>query len=188
VVTDEVHVRDEFSVAMQSNESNKVNEFITPNEVERNEISQSFDITRRTPDEVHVEDELLHGIEMISDDEDQQRSNKIEQHHEVIRNRPLLTINQRKNRKKRAKRYQFEIIRHIYHGFTIMHIKRILINMNIYYVNINVVGHTLFIGIRDERTRERVNELVHDGMLNKEHFQRLERRSRRHRLPWQMTS
>ena len=56
--------------------------------------------------------------------------------------------------------------------------------MNIYYVNINVVGHTLFVGLRTENTRERVNELLHDGMFNKEHFQRLERRRSRHnRLP-----
>ena len=61
---------------------------------------------------VHVQNEPSGGIKIISD-------------------QPL-TKNQRKNRKKRANRYRFEIIRKIYNKFTDTGIKKILIFMNIF--------------------------------------------------------
>ncbi|CAF2262496.1 unnamed protein product [Rotaria magnacalcarata] len=91
-------------------------------------------------------------IEIISDDDEQQptNNNKYQQHSS---DKPL-TRNQKKSRKKRAKRYRFEIIREIYREFTITQIKNVLIYMNIHYVNINVVGKLLFIGVRNEATRQ----------------------------------
>jgi methyltransferase-like protein len=45
-----------------------------------------------------------------------------------------------------------------------------------YYVNINIVGQTLFIGLKNKTTQERVDQLLGDDMLNKEHYYRLEKR------------
>lgn len=132
-------------------------------------------------DEVHVEYELQNDIQMISDDEGQQQLDGIERSQEEIREQPMLTKNQKKNRKKRANRYRFEIIRHIYYQFSTSHIKDILIYMNLYYRNINIVGHTLFVGINDEQSRQRANGLLHPGMFTKQHFQRIQKRLRHRR-------
>ena len=169
---DEIHVENEFSIPIEPNEFNR---FIILNEEKRNERDQSRDSLWSTPHDVHAHDEFLHG------NDDQERTEEVKRHQDNIPNRSCLTRNQKKNRKKRMNRYRFEVIRHIYHRFTISHVKRILINMNIHYVNINMVRHTLFIGLRDQRMRERVDELLHDEMFTKEHFQRLERRSKQRR-------
>lgn len=170
MVTDGIHVRDEFpETTIGSNELHEINEADHPPK-----------ITEYLTGEVHVRNELRHDIEMISNDGYEQNINEHEQDHVDLHNKPILTRNQRKNRKKRANRYRYEIIRPIYHRFTITHIKKILINMNIHYVNINIVGKTLFIGLRNEKTREWVNQLLHDDMFNAEHFRRIEQRRKRH--------
>lgn len=72
-----------------------------------------------------------------------------------------LTRNQRKNMKKRARRYQFEAIRKVYHKFTSKNIKKILIFMNIHCVNVNVVGNTLFLGLKNEQIRKEADQMLH---------------------------
>ncbi|CAF3443801.1 unnamed protein product [Rotaria socialis] len=93
----------------------------------------------------HVRDERSNEIENMSDDGIQQDTMN-DQNQQYINHKPL-TRNQRQNRKHRANRYGYEIIRKIYHKFTITDIKKILIFMDIPYVNINVVGSTLFLGV-----------------------------------------
>ncbi|CAF1536730.1 unnamed protein product [Rotaria sordida] len=130
-----------------------------------NELNESHVITLHALEEVHVRDELPNDIEMISDDDEQQAFNINEQQYEI---KNKLTRNQRKNRNKKLKRYFFKVVRHVYHKFTITDIKRILINMNIHYLNFNVIGHTLFLGLKNKATRERVDNLLHDEMFTKE--------------------
>ena len=48
--------------------------------------------------------------------------------------------------------------------------------------NDNVVGHILFVDLRHQRTCQRVEELLQNGMLTKEHFQRIRKRSYHHQL------
>ncbi|CAF1492096.1 unnamed protein product [Didymodactylos carnosus] len=93
--------------------------------------------------------------------------------------RPSLTKKQRKNRKRRARRYDFEVIRHLYKDFTITNVRRILIDMNIHWVNFNIVGHVLFIGLKDERTKQWVEEMLHPNMFTHDHYRRIQTKSRR---------
>jgi hypothetical protein len=150
-----VHVRDE---PMASDESEIV-----------------VDIQR----EVHVGDELQNHGEAKFEDEVAPTMDGTDER-EPSTTKKTLTRNQKKNRKKRAKRYRYEVIRHVHHRFSISNIKTILIDMNIHYVNMNVVGHTLFIGLRDEQTRKQVDDLLHEGMFTKEHYCRVQKRSRRY--------
>jgi hypothetical protein len=167
-----VHVRDEFSEFNvlnnfdESNDLNKLNE-INPFNI-RNELHEIAS-NKTTP--VHTRNEFLDGLETISEDDQPEQKEKT---------KPTLTRNQRKNRKKRINRYRFSVIRNIYHKFNIDKIKTILINLNIHYVNINIVGQTLFIGLKNKTIQERVNQLLGDDMLNKEHYNRIEKR-RNHR-------
>jgi hypothetical protein len=55
--------------------------------------------------------------------------------------------NRKINRRHRANRYPYEVICRIYPLFSITKVKQILKSMNIYYVNINMVRHILFIGL-----------------------------------------
>lgn len=98
-------------------------------------------------------------------------------------NKHQLTPTQHKNQKRRAKRYQHEVIRTIYWEFTITDTKMILISMNIYWDNINIVGRTLFIGLLNEATRQRAERMIDDEIFTKEHYLRIQRRRRqRHQL------
>jgi hypothetical protein len=56
---------------------------------------------------------------------------------------------------------------------TISKIKQILLNLNIHYVNMNVVGLTFFIGLKNKDIQQRVEELLNGDMINKEHYYRL---------------
>ncbi|CAF4490430.1 unnamed protein product [Rotaria socialis] len=98
-----------------------------------------------------------------------------------ISSRSKLTKTQRNNLKKRANRYKFEIIRQIYSKFTITNVKQILTDMNIYWVNVNIVGNTLFLGLKNDTIRQRVDQQLQQDMFTKEHYERLEKkRQRRH--------
>lgn len=95
------------------------------------------------------------------------------------RRKPMseLTPQQRRNRKTndrlRAKRYTFEVIRKIYPLFNITKVKRILKSMNIFYVNINIVGHTLFIGVKTQDVANEVEYQLNDRLFTKQHYYRL---------------
>jgi hypothetical protein len=45
-----------------------------------------------------------------------------------------------------------------------------------HYVNINIVGQTLFIGLKNKAIQERVDQVLGDDTLNKENYYRLEKR------------
>jgi hypothetical protein len=81
--------------------------------------------------------------------------------------------NQIANRRRRAKRYRFEVIRQVYRSFNITKVKRILKSMNITYVNINIVRHTLFIGLKNKQAMEEMENLLHSRMFTEHHFNRL---------------
>ncbi|CAF4965552.1 unnamed protein product, partial [Rotaria magnacalcarata] len=85
-----------------------------------------------------------------------------------IRNRKI-------NRRHRANRYRYEVIRHVYKHFNIRQIKRILKSMDIYYVNINMVRHTLFIGLKNQKLVDEVEKLLHDRLFTERHYHRLYR-------------
>lgn len=142
-------------------------------------VSSESKSTNEREEEVHVANERPSGIEIISDDEIEPPVDPIYEKREETMKKQL-TRSQRKNRKKRANRYQFETIRKIYHRFSISAVKTILIDMNVHYVNMNVVDHTLFIGLRDEPMRKHVDDLLHQGMFTKEHYYRIQKRARRY--------
>ncbi|CAF1243897.1 unnamed protein product [Rotaria sordida] len=83
-----------------------------------------------------------------------------------IRNRKI-------NRRHCANRYRFEVVRQVYELFSITKIKRILKLMNIYYVNINMVRHKLFIGLKNEKMVDEVETLFHDRIFTEQHYNRL---------------
>ncbi|CAF2220347.1 unnamed protein product, partial [Rotaria magnacalcarata] len=118
---------------------------------------------------VHAQNEPSNEIGIISDD-DIEQNRPVNQHSH--QHQPL-TRNQRKNRKKREKRYQFEIIRSVYYKFTTRNIKKILIFMNIPYVNFNVVGKMLFLGVKNEHIRKQADEILHSGIFTEEHYYRI---------------
>ncbi|CAF2564518.1 unnamed protein product [Rotaria sp. Silwood2] len=124
----------------------------------------------------HVRDELSNEIENMSDDDIQQDTMN-NQHQQCINHKPL-TRSQRQNRKHRAKRYRYEIIRKIYHKFTITDIKKILIFMNIPYVNINVVGSTLFLGIKNAQIQNNVDQTLHNGIFTEKHYYNMRKKLR----------
>jgi len=69
-------------------------------------------------------EERVHGQDEPSNDIEQYTATRPFQPKQRQQNQ-FLTRNQRKNRKKRANRYRFEIIRQIYHKFNITNIKKI---------------------------------------------------------------
>ncbi|CAF1582509.1 unnamed protein product [Rotaria magnacalcarata] len=125
-------------------------------------ITQAHDqelLTTKT--EVHVRNEpeqvsnfnILHSTTQISTPRQ-------------IRNRKI-------NRRHRANRYRFEVIRHVYRLFNITKIKQILESMNICYVNINMVRCTLFIGVKNQTIVDEVEKLLHDRIFTEQHYNRL---------------
>ena len=83
------------------------------------------------------------------------------------------TRNRIANRRRRAKRYRFEVIRQIYPSFNITKVKRILKSINITYVNINIVRHTLFIGLKNKQLVDETEKLLHDRIFTEQHHRRL---------------
>lgn len=81
--------------------------------------------------------------------------------------------NKAANRRLRAKRYRFEVIRDIYPSFNITKVKRILKSINITYVNINIVRHTLFIGLKNKQLVDETEKLLHERVFTEQHFRRL---------------
>ncbi|CAF2869897.1 unnamed protein product [Rotaria sp. Silwood2] len=70
----------------------------------------------------HARNDRQNDIEIISDEDEQQPLNINNKYQQHLSGKPL-TRNQKKSRKKRAKRYRFQIIRKIYRGFTIRQFK-----------------------------------------------------------------
>ncbi|CAF0959319.1 unnamed protein product [Rotaria magnacalcarata] len=116
----------------------------------------------------HVRDEPSNEIENVYDDGIQQNTMN-DQNQQYIHHKPL-TRSQRQNHKHRAKRYRYEIILKIYRKFTITDIKKILIFMDIPYVNTNVVGSTLFLGVKNEQIKNNIDEILHSVIFTKKHY------------------
>ena len=83
------------------------------------------------------------------------------------------TRNRIANRRRRGKRYRFEVIRQIYPSFTITKLKRILKSINITYVNINIVRQTLYIGLKDKELVDETEKLLHKRVFTEQHYRRL---------------
>ncbi|CAF4215376.1 unnamed protein product, partial [Rotaria sordida] len=81
--------------------------------------------------------------------------------------------NRKTNRRHRANRYRFKVIRTVYHLFSIIQIKRILKSMTIYSLNVNMIRHKLSIGLKDQAMVDEVEQLLHDRMFTKQHYHRL---------------
>ncbi|CAF1043141.1 unnamed protein product [Rotaria magnacalcarata] len=81
--------------------------------------------------------------------------------------------NHKINRRHRANRYRYEVIRHVYKHFNFRKIKRILKSMDMYYVNINMVRHTLFIGLKNQKLVDEVEKLLHDRLFTERHYNQL---------------
>ncbi|CAF1402909.1 unnamed protein product [Rotaria sordida] len=138
---------------------------------------------------VHGQTNILDGLEAISEGEEQQQpiQNSIlinkeikttSKHHSTSKEQ--LTKTQRNNIRKRAARYNFKVTRKIYYKFTTLDIKGILIDMNIHWLNVNVINSTLYIGVKNEATRKHVENLLHDEMFTEAHYKRFnKKRSRR---------
>ncbi|CAF4992439.1 unnamed protein product [Rotaria sp. Silwood1] len=83
--------------------------------------------------------------------------------------------NRKTNRRHRINRYRYEVIRQVYRLFSITKIKRILRSMNIFYVNINMVRHKLFIGLKNQTMVDEVEKILHNRIFTKQHYHRLYR-------------
>ncbi|CAF4994721.1 unnamed protein product, partial [Rotaria sp. Silwood1] len=81
--------------------------------------------------------------------------------------------NRKTNRRHRINRYRYEVIRQVYRLFSITKIKRILRSMNIFYVNINMVRHKLFIGLKNQTMVDEVEKILHNRIFTKQHYHRL---------------
>ncbi|CAM4850358.1 unnamed protein product [Rotaria magnacalcarata] len=81
--------------------------------------------------------------------------------------------NHKINRRHRANRCCYEVIRHVYKHFNFRKIKRILKSMDMYYVNINMVRHTLFIGLKNQKLVDEVEKLLHDRLFTERHYNQL---------------
>ncbi|CAF2651773.1 unnamed protein product [Rotaria sp. Silwood2] len=79
------------------------------------------------------------------------------------------------NCRHRINRYLYEVIRQVYRLFSITKIKRILRSMNIFYVNINMVRHKLFIGLKSQTMADEIEKLLHDRIFTEQHYHRLYR-------------
>lgn len=124
--------------------------------------------------------EGVHGRDELPNDERRPADSKRKfVRNEQQRAEKRRATNRRKNLKRRIKRYDYEVIRKIYRHFTISDVKTILINMNIHYVNFNVIGRTLFLGVKNEVIRQRINEQLHEEMFSEEHYRRFRRRQTR---------
>jgi hypothetical protein len=80
----------------------------------------------------------------------------------------MFEVNRKSNHRRRAKGYRYEVIRHLYPLFNITKVKQILKSMNIFYVNINIVKHTLFIGLKNQITVDEVEQLLHDQIFTEQ--------------------
>lgn len=87
--------------------------------------------------------------------------------------------NRRKNQRNRRNRYRIEVIRHIYYKFDENDVKDILIHSNIRFTNVNIEGRTLFVGVKNEFTRKRLDQLLTEDMLTEEHYERIRKRRNR---------
>lgn len=148
-------------------------QFSPPNLTEQNELDAY------SPRPVHEQDETTSKTNDIQTNNEQSTDYAVDM---TASNKQQLTPTQYKNQKRRAKRYQHEVIRTIYWEFNITDTKMILISMNIYWDNINIVGQTLFIGLRSEKDRQRAERMIDDEIFTKEHYVRIQRRRHRHRL------
>jgi hypothetical protein len=180
--TSEINVHNELfqNVLTEIHAQNESYEFISDDELPEIILPHFSDKQDQSKgkghyqNEVHVQHEFCQRIEMISDEDEQQIA--VHNKHRYHLSNQHLTKNQRKNRKKRRNRYRFQVVRNIYHRFTISQIKEILIHFNIHYANIKIVGRTSFIGLKNKVIQERVNQLLSDDMLTKEHYYRLQKR------------
>ena len=77
------------------------------------------------------------------------------------------------NDRRRPKCYRFEVTRQVYPLFNISKVKSILKAMDIRYVNINIVRHTLFIGLKNKQVVEETEKLIHDRIFTEQHYLRL---------------
>ena len=77
------------------------------------------------------------------------------------------------NHRRRAKRYRYEVVRQIYPSFNITRVKRILKSMNIFYVNINIVRRTLYIGVKNQDVVNEVENQLNDRIFTEQHYHRL---------------
>lgn len=151
------------------------------NEWELNDdVIDSYELEHDTQLMVHENYNIMDGLENISEVEGEGSDERIPPLDKYILNKKPLSKTQRNNRKKRMNRYRFEVIRRIYYAFTITKIKLILTSMNIYWVNINLYRNILFIGLKNNHVRLQVENLLHQGIFTREHFQRLGRRHRRY--------
>ena len=48
--------------------------------------------------------------------------------------------------------------------------------MNSHYVNINVVGKLLFVGVKGEATLNEIEQKLHNNMFMEEHYQRIHKK------------
>ena len=92
-----------------------------------------------------------------------------------------LTKTQKENWKRRMKRYDFPVVRHIYERFSVGNVKQILIDINIRWTNVLLVKHKLLIGLDNAQVQRQVEGLLHEQMFTKEHYLRIRRRHQRHR-------
>jgi uncharacterized protein YqgQ len=167
-----VHVQDEPYEMMSDDDDN-----ISLPEIMKLQLPIKQQHHLNEPQErVHGLDEPSIEMEGISDDDiEQYITTKPPQPQQHQQGQPL-TRNQRKNRKKRARRYKFEVIRQVYHKFTTKNVKKILIFMNVPFKNLNVVGNTLFLDLKDKQMEKEVDGMLHNGLFTKDHYYRIRKK------------
>ncbi|CAF1047839.1 unnamed protein product [Didymodactylos carnosus] len=94
---------------------------------------------------------------------------------------PYRTERDRKRRsrktsiKMRRKRYTFEVIRDISERFSISNVKSVSWWLRIKWVNVHLVRHRMFLGLKDDTTRIQCEQSLTDELFKENHYRALYR-------------
>ena len=91
------------------------------------------------------------------------------------------TRNQIKNRRHRANRYRYEVVRRIHGAFRTTDAKEILRAINITCLNINVHKGKLFIGLKNEEQVEEAEKILHERMFTESHYHHYMKKKKKYR-------
>ncbi|CAF1193942.1 unnamed protein product [Didymodactylos carnosus] len=77
--------------------------------------------------------------------------------------------------KMRRKRYTYEVIRDIFERFSISSVKSVLRWLRIKWVNVHLVRHRMFLGLKDDATRIQYEQRLRDEFFTENHYRALYR-------------
>ncbi|CAF1579682.1 unnamed protein product [Didymodactylos carnosus] len=75
----------------------------------------------------------------------------------------------------RRKRYTYEVIRDIFERFSISNVKSVLRSLRIKWVNVHLVRHRMFLGLKDDTTRIQCEQRLTEEFFTENHYRALYR-------------